>query len=126
MKKIISIVALGFALASSPAVAQSLTDLYNDALAEADAGSSKVDDSDWQFRDGNVREGCDLMEQGRVHYEKAYQDMQQMDEMVNDPGNGFGADDQKRIMDWIGQQRETLDPLAKRMADIYYEKCAPQ
>ncbi len=126
MKTVLALAGLAVALVASPAFAQSIDDLYNDALAEADAGSSKYNDSDWQFRDGNVRDGCDLMEESRLHYEKAYQDMQQMDEMVNDPANGYDSTFQQKIMDWIATQKESLDPQAQTMAGIYYDKCAPQ
>ena len=126
MKKLMLAVAAGLALMASPALAQSLDDLYNDALAEADAGAPLLTSSGWQFRDGNVQEGCDLMEQSRLHYEKAYQDMNQMDQLVNDPANGYSADEQQKIMDWIAQQKSALDPQAQSMADIYYDKCKPQ
>lgn len=126
MKTAVVVAGLVLAFAASPALADPLEDLYNDALAEAAAGQPLVDQSDWQFRDGNVQEGCSLMEQGRVHYEKAYMDMQQMDEMVNDAANGYGSDVQQKIMDWIAEQKATLDPMAKTMADTYFEKCAPQ
>ncbi len=114
------------ALAAGPVLAQSIEDLYHDAVAEADAGEPLLESSAAAFRDGDVEEGCDLMEQGRVHYERAYEDLNQMDAIVNDPASGYNDDDQQKVMDWIGQQKETLDPQAQSMADIYDNQCRPQ
>lgn len=110
-------------LAASPAAADSVNSRYDDAVQEAEAGANRLKDADWQFRDGNPREGCALMEQARVHYEQAYRDLQAMDQMVNDPAGGYSADDRERTMSWIHQQQETLNPIGAKMADTYHSTC---
>ncbi|MDB5432549.1 MAG: hypothetical protein JWP35_3665 [Caulobacter sp.] len=122
MKRLLMGLALAL-LAASPAAADSVSSRYDDAVQEAEAGANRLKDADWQFRDGNPREGCALMEQARVHYEQAYRDMQAMDQMVNDPAGGYGADDRERTMSWIHQQQETLNPIAAKMADTYHSTC---
>ena len=115
--------ALSTVLAAMPAAAQSLTDLYDDAGAEAASGASLLEDSDWQFRDGNVQEGCRIMEQARVHYEQAYNDLNAMENMVNDAANGYSDDDRTKTLDWIQQQRDTSNDIGGKMAETYYAKC---
>jgi hypothetical protein len=122
MKRLLMGLALAL-LAASPAAADSVSSRYDDAVQEAEAGANRLKDADWQFRDGNPREGCALMEQARVHYEQAYRDMQAMDQMVNDPAGGYSADDRERTMSWIHQQQETLNPTAAKMADTYHSTC---
>jgi len=115
-----TLMALGFAI---PVCAETVNDLYEDAGVQADQGNSRLQAADWQFRDGNVQEGCRIMEEARVHYEQAYKDMNAMDEMVHDPSNGYSQDDQDRTMTWIHQQQATLNDIAAKMAETYYAKC---
>ncbi len=122
MKRLLMGVALAL-VAASPAAADSVSSRYDDAVQEAEAGANRLKDADWQFRDGNPREGCALMEQARVHYEQAYRDLQAMDQMVNDPAGGYSADDRERTMTWIHQQQETLNPIGAKMADTYHSTC---
>jgi len=113
-------VALAFAV---PAGAETVNALYDDATAEADRGASLLSDADWQFRDGNVQEGCRIMEQARVHYEQAYNDINAMENMLNDPANGYSDADREKTMDWIRQQRDTSNDIGGKMAETYFAKC---
>ena len=115
-----TLMTLAFAI---PAGAQTVNDLYDDATAQASRGASLLSDADWQFRDGNVQEGCQIMEQARVHYEQAYNDMNAMEDMINDPANGYSEDDRTRTMDWIHQQRDTSNDIGGKMAETYFAKC---
>ena len=123
MNRLAVIAIAALSLVAGSALAQSMTDLYSDAGSEADAGNSRLEASDWQFRDGNVQEGCRIMEQARVHYETAENDMKAMDDMVHDPANGYSDDDQQKTMDWIHQQQATLNDIAGKMSDTYVAKC---
>ena len=118
---VVSLLAAGFI--ALPASAETLKELYDDAGAQADSGASLLEDSDWQFRDGNVQEGCRIMEQARVHYEQAYNDLNAMEDMVNDSANGYSDDDRTRTLDWIQQQRDTSNDIGGKMAETYYAKC---
>ncbi len=124
MKTTAAIVAMCAALVATPALAQSFQQLMDDAEAEDAAGNSRLEDADWQYRDGNVQEGCSIMEEARQHYERSWNDLQAMEDMVNDSSNGYSADDQQKAMDWISQNRAALNDIGGHMADIYREKCA--
>lgn len=106
-----------------PASAQTLNSLYDDAGAQADSGASLLADADWQFRDGNVQDGCRIMEQARVHYEQAYNDLNAMEDMVNDPANDYSDSDREKTTDWIRQQRDTSKDIGDKMAETYFAKC---
>ncbi len=124
MKKTAASLAFCLALVATPALAQSFQQLMDDAQAEDAAGNSRLEDADWQFRDGNVQQGCEIMEQARQHYVQVESDLKAMDDMVHDPANGYSDDDQQRAMDWINQNQATLNDIAGRMADTYRDKCA--
>jgi hypothetical protein len=110
-------------LAASPAAADSVMQRYDDVTVQASAGATKLKDADWKFHMGDREEACALMEQGRVHYEQAYRDMQAMDQMVNDPAGGYSAEDRDKVMTWIRQQMDGLNPIAAKMAETYQSTC---
>lgn len=123
LRILMSCVTIAACAIAVPASAQTLSELYDDAGKEADAGNSRLEASDWQFRDGNVQDGCQIMEQARLHYEQAWTDLKAMDDMVHDPANGYDDADQEKTMDWIQQQEGTLTDIGGKMADTYYAKC---
>lgn len=123
MRAILTLAAIVTFASAMPAWAETVNDLYDDATTQAEQGKSRLEAADWQFRDGNVQEGCRIMEEARVHYEQAYNDMNGMGNLVNDPANGYSNADQEKTMDWIRQQRDTANDIAGKMAETYFAKC---
>ncbi len=121
MKTKAIVVALGVALTATPVLAQSFDQLSQDLADQTAAGGSRLDDAQWQFRDGNVREGCDFLEQARQHYDQAWHDTQAMVDMVN--GSDDSQDDKDKAMEMLNENQQQLSSIADQMSDIYHSNC---